>query len=288
MSQVDNDQVTNDDIADIAGQLELEAEVETPETPVETDKPAPAKEEPEAPETPEGDTPPEGEKPEGEDTPDAPAAEEKKPEDTPDEEAARKERNRQFYEARQQERQTQQRQIEHKINEAYQPQTVDELTQSYIDQGYDEFQASMLARDERREQQSQINEGRAQVAELNMQIETEAVQVMHEYPVFDPKSEKYDKAFADKASELYNKAANVVTDPKTGFVVKTNLTPYEFYKELAEMRGSGVSQAQVAAQAAAQAQMAAVAPTTSTVPVVHENTEDKQAAALEAALGAVR
>lgn len=285
MSEQDNDQVipTNDDVQnapavdtdDIASQLVLEpAEVseEKPETkPAEdnaekVEEAAPVEESEVKPTEPE--------------TPDEKPAE---PQET------EAERNRRFYEERQQ----QKRQVEQTIDQTYQPQPVDELTQHFIDQGYDEFQAQMLARDEVRNQRDQINEARTEVAELNMQIETEAVQVMHDFPVFNPGTPErpnplYDKDFADKASELYMKAANAVVDPRTGLVVQTSLTPYTFYKQLADMRNSGVSQAQVKAQKAAEQQMAAVAPPVSNAPVVNKSKEDEQADGLAAALDAVR
>jgi hypothetical protein len=254
MPEEGNNQDDSDFVAELA-----EASKENPET-VEGEQPKPAEEPKEGLEVetstkPKTEEPPEGEKPNDE------------PQKSPEElEAERKERNRQFYEQRQAERQQKQRQIERTVDSQYQPQTMAELTNKFMEQGYDEFQAQMLARDERREQQAQINEARTQIAELNMQIETEAVQVMHDFPVFDPTRKEYDKDFAEKASQLYVRAASPVTDPKTGLVIQANMTPYQFYQHLAEMRGSGVSQAQVKAQTAVQQQMAAVTPQSSVAP----------------------
>lgn len=186
------------------------------------------------------------------------------------------------------EREANKRVIEQSIDRAYQPQLVDELTNAFIEQGYTQFEAEMLARDERRNQQSQIQEARTQIAELNMQVETEAIQVMHEFPVFDPNSDSYDKDFAGRASALYERAADVQYDPKTNVIVSSKITPYQFYKELAEMRDSGVSQASIKAQKAAEQQLAAVAPQSSAAPMVNESAEQKQASGLERALNDVR
>lgn len=220
--------------------------------------------------------------PQEEAKPTVPEAE--KPEDLVDEqpvetEAERKQR---FYEMRKAGKEERQ-ELERSISQQYQPQPADELTRQFTEQGYTEFEAEMLARDEVRNQRDQINSERTQVAELNMQINTEAVQVMHDYPVFDPKSSDYDKDFAKRASDMYNRAAGVKVDPRTGAVISTNLTPYNFYKELAEMRGSGVSQAQVSAQRAAEQQMASVAPPSSTAPVITASKEDAEASRMSAA-----
>jgi hypothetical protein len=200
-----------------------------------------------------------------------------------DDEKERKRHNYEMAQRRIQERESQKRQVEQTIDQAYQPQPVDQLTQYFMDQGADQFQAEMLARDEVRNQRDQINTVRTQVAELNMQIETEAVQVMHDFPVFDPNSSEYDPDFANKASAMYQKAAGVQVDPRTGVVISTNQTPYTFYKELAEMRQHGMSKAQIAAQKAAEQQMASVAPPTSSAPVVNKSKDDEEADRVRAA-----
>lgn len=211
--------------------------------------------------------------------------EEQKPEDA---ETERKRHNYEMAQKRIQERETQKRQVEQTLDQHYKPQAMDELTQKYLDQGYDEFQAQLLARDERRDQQAQLNEDRATVAELNAQRDSEAYLVMQDFPVFNPNSPDYDKGFADKAYQLYALAADEVTDPKSGLVVSSRVMPYNFYKELADMRGSGISQAQIKAQKAAEAQMASVQAPPSNAPPIQQSAEDKQASSLEAALNAVR
>src|ERR1044072_394318 len=235
-----------------------------------TDDDAEQPQEPEVPETPE--------------QPEEPAKPEAKEEPEADEDLERRRRN---YEQMQQRLQEKQRkEAEQQFNRAYQPQPVDELTKKYIDEGYDEFQAKMLANEERRDQQAQINQARTEVAELNMQIETESVQIMHEFPIFDPNSEEYkqDKGqFAKKAAELYHRAAGVQTDKKTGLVISAAVIPYDFYKDLAELRNAGLSQAQIKAQKAAEAQLAAAAPPMSSTARVNKSDEDAQADRLRAA-----
>jgi hypothetical protein len=202
------------------------------------------------------------------------------PEEPVETEAERKQR---FYEMRQQQKREQKELVEKSINQAYQPQPADELTKQFMEQGYSQFEAEMKADNERRNQAEQIREARSQITELNSRMNVESVQVMHDYPVFDPTSPDYDKDFADKASAMYARAAGVQTDPKTGLVVSANLTPYNFYKELEEVRGSGLTKAQVQGQRAAEQQMASVAPPTSSVPQIEKTSEDAQAERLRAA-----
>lgn len=197
------------------------------------------------------------------------------------------ERNRKAYEMRQEEKR-QRQQIERQMDNVYQPQPVDELTQAYIDQGYDERQAQMYARDDVRAQREQIAEARAQVAELNMQINSEAMQVLHEFPEFDPNSPKYDKEFAEMATQKWRRESGSQTDPRTGFVVQTNLMPYDFYKDLHDIHTMGNSRAQMTAQRNLEQQMNSVAPSTSTVVTKAKSKEDKEADELAEALRNVR
>lgn len=272
MSEQDTNQANPTD--DFASQLELE-----PEQPEEAEQPEtkPGEETPESVEETETPADPvEQPKPEDVEKP----SDEEQPEEPQETEA---ERNRRFYEMRQQAK----REAERAITQTYQPQAKDELVQRFKDEGYDDFQASLLADNERRNQETQINAAKTEVAELNMQIESESLQVMHDYPIFDPKSPEYDKDFADKASALYHRAAGLQVDKQTGLIVNATETPYKFYKDLADMRSSGLSKAQMAAQRAAEQQMAAAAPPSSTVVQRDMSPEDKQAADLAAAFDKV-
>lgn len=184
--------------------------------------------------------------------------------ETPQETEA--ERSQRFYEMRQEQKRSRE-QVEKAVNQNYQPQPVDQLTQHFVDQGYDEFQANMLAREEVRSQRESIAEARAEVAELNSKLVSESVQVMHDFPVFDPKSSEYDEGFAKLASDMYMRAANPVTDPKTGAIVQTNLMPHDFYKELHTMRTMSASKAEAKAKKAVSQQIASVSPQSSSAPI---------------------
>lgn len=254
-------------------QLDLDENVEKSEE-------KPAEDEAKAEESKEEETKPAEEPKED---PEAPKPEEETP--VEDEETERKRHNAEMAQRRIQEREK--RQIEQTLSQAYQPQAADQLTQAFIEQGYNQFEAEMLARDERRSQQAQIQEARTQIAELNMQIETEAIQVMSDFPEFNPKSDTYDQDFATQASALYERTADVQTDPKTGVIVGSKITPYDFFKQLHDMRTSGMSRAQVQGQKAAEKQMAAVAPPTSAAPQTNVSKEEKEAKELNDAFDLV-
>lgn len=195
-----------------------------------------------------------------------------KPEPTPKEEQETEaERNRRYYEQRQ-EAKRQRQVLEQQVSETYKPQPVDELTQHYIDQGYDEFQAQVLARDEVRTQKEQISEARAEVAELNLQINSEAMQVLHDFPEFDPGTPDkpnplYEKDLAERARARYEQYAKPVIDPRTGLIVQTNLTPYDFFKEEHQTWNSGRAKAEVKAQRNVEEQLASATPPSSSAPI---------------------
>lgn len=206
--------------------------------------------------------------------------------DQPEETEA--ERNQRFYELRQAQKAVKEREVGQQIDQHYQPQSADDLKQRYLDQGLDEFQAEVLARSDASEQRARMAEAREQVVTLNANLNQEAIQVIHDFPVFDPDSPEYDQAFAEKAASLYKAAAAQTVDDKSGVVVSTNIMPYQFYKDLADLRTAGLSQAQIKAQRAAEQQMAAVTPPSSTAPVAPPvSEEDKRAQALENAFNNV-
>lgn len=166
--------------------------------------------------------------------------------------------------------------VEETVNATYQPQSVDELKQKYIDQGHDEFQATMLAREEVRDQESDISKARAERAELNANLAVEATEVLNTISWLNPKDkESYDKASSDAAVDLYDQLCltrdtntEVVGDdgkpiPGTGQVIGASMTPKQFYGMLDKIRSSGTETARISAQKAAEEQLAAVAPPSS-------------------------
>ncbi len=166
--------------------------------------------------------------------------------------------------------------VEATVNATYQPQTVDELKQKYIDEGHDEFQATMLAREEVRDQEADISKARAERAELNANLAVEATEVLNTFGWLNPKdAANYDKDSSDAAVDLYDQlcltrdenTAQTGDDgkpiPGTGQIIGATMTPKAFYGLLDKIRSSGSETARVAAQKAAEEQLAAVAPPSS-------------------------
>lgn len=156
------------------------------------------------------------------------------------------------------------KQVEASINAAYQPQPVDELTQAYMDEGYDNFQAQILARETVRDQQAQISEARAEIAELNAGLATEAMEVVSTIDWLNPNKGKgvYDQESSDAASQLYEQLC-ISKDERTGQIIEAKMSPMQFYSLMDNIRSSGSETARLSAQKAAEEQLAAVAPQTS-------------------------
>ncbi len=172
-------------------------------------------------------------------------------------------------EARKEQLQTEIRQLVAKRNElraevtdvnskVYAPQSPEEL----VDQGMD----PAMARVEALEQRTQMAEFNAHVADLNANLNIEALQVMADYPVFNPDAPEYDKALADKARQVYEKAAAVQTDPNTGLIIQANALPYEIYKAFAEAAQSGTQRGAINGQIAAEKNLAAADPVPTSAP----------------------
>jgi hypothetical protein len=162
--------------------------------------------------------------------------------------------------------------IEARVDEVYQPEAVDDLKQKYLDKGHTEFEASMLAREEQREQELDIAKARGERAELNSTLAIESTEVMATIDWLNPqKKDAYDKKSSDAAIQLYDELCitrddntNIVGPddkqiPGTGQIIGASMTPKQFYGLMDTIRSSGVETATLAGQKAAEEQMAAVA-----------------------------
>lgn len=192
------------------------------------------------------------------------------------------------------------KQVEAVIDKAYQPQAHDELKQQYVDQGYDDFQADILARETRRDQQAQINEARAEIAELNAGLSTDAMEVVSTIDWLNPTKGEgiYDATAANAASQLYQNLCIVRDDntaqrdaqgnliPGTGQIIEAKMAPSTFYHLMDQIRSSGSETSRVSALKAAEAQMAAVAPPSSNTNRREAAFESKSAAEMRAELQA--
>lgn len=141
---------------------------------------------------------------------------------------------------------------------AYPVQSAQEL----IDQGVD----PAIARVEALEQRAQLTEYTNYVADLNATVNTEALQVMADYPEFDPKSPTYNEALATRASAMYQQVAQIQRDPQTGYISQAAVTPYNIFKAFAETAAAGAQSGVVRGQKSAEKMLAAAETTSSSAP----------------------
>ena len=151
-------------------------------------------------------------------------------------------------EARKQALQTEIRELVSKRNElrgeveqtnakAYRTETPEEL----IEQGLSPEEAE----NEALKQEIQMREFNTHVADLNATLNIESLQVMQDFPVFDPDSDQFDGDLSARVRGLYEKAAQPTVDKKTGLVIKSNLAPYEFYKAFADTHESSGTKSRI-------------------------------------------
>lgn len=149
-------------------------------------------------------------------------------------------------------------QVEQANSQAYRTQPVAEL----VDQGMEETAAELEAL----QQQVQMQEYNNYVSDLNATLNTEALQVMSDFPVFDPESSEYNETLANEARQVYLEAAKPQTDPKTGLLVQANASPYKIYQSFARVHQSGSQSGELSGQVAAEKNLAAADTPSSTAP----------------------
>jgi len=142
-----------------------------------------------------------------------------------------------------------QRQVEQLTAQNYKPATVAELQE----QGLDETDAKLEAM----RQEQTIDKYNQHVVELTNDLNMESMQVLYDFPVFNPESKDYDADFAKMASEQYMEVSGIQTDPKTGQIVNANVLPYKFYETLSKIHERGAQRGQISGKRAAEKQLAA-------------------------------
>lgn len=143
-------------------------------------------------------------------------------------------------------------------SQVYRTETKEEL----VNQGMDENAAAI----EELTQKQQMSEFNARVTDMNANLNIESLQVLADFPVFDPTAPEYDADLATRAKAVYEKAAQIQVDPKTGLVVNLNVLPYDIYKAFAETYSGGVSSGQVKGQKSTEKMMASAEPKSSAAP----------------------
>lgn len=141
---------------------------------------------------------------------------------------------------------------------AYRAQTAAELEDAGMD--------PTLARVEALEQEQKLSAFNNHVSNLNANLNVESLQVMADFPVFDPTSDSYDKGLATRARDVFLSAAKIQTDPKTGLIIQANVSPYNIYKAFADTHSAGAQTGKVTGQKSAEKMLANAETTPSSAP----------------------
>ena len=142
-----------------------------------------------------------------------------------------------------------QKRIEQLNAQVYKPLTVEQLQE----QGMEETDAKIEAM----RQENAVKEYNSHVVELTNDLNMESMQVLYDFPVFNPESKEYDADFAKMAADQYMEVSGIQTDPKTGSIVQANVLPYKFYETLSKIHERGAQRGQISGKRAAEKQLAA-------------------------------
>lgn len=142
--------------------------------------------------------------------------------------------------------------------EVYAAQTAEELVEAGVDPGEARIQAM--------EQREQLRDFNQHVADVNANLNIEAVQVMMDYPIFDPNSTEFNADLSKRAKAVYESVAKMEIDPKTKLTINVAALPYNIYKAFAETYASGTSGGKVDGQRSAEKMLANAEPTGSAKP----------------------
>jgi len=237
MNDEHNDDFNEDDIPDapLLDDDHSSQDTDTPvETPEDTGTESDTEDKPESPdkeETPEGEQPPaEGEKPDKQ--PDA-------------EETAKQERQQQnamMAERRIAERNRTRQEVAQQLDSVYGPKTAEQLE----DEGLEPQQAQIQALREEMAYERQ----RSTIAELNAGMQSDAVNAMNDFPVFNEKSPDYDPEFTAMVQQQYQVAARLQTDDN-GIILNAEVPLYDYYQSMNKIYNRGSSKGSSQGQAEA-------------------------------------
>lgn len=197
-------------------------------------------------------------KAETEDQPSEEAPQEEQPSDEPVEETPAEEQPRGKAEERKQQlnaeirdlvaqRNALKQEVEKTNAETYAPASVEDL----VDQGMSELEAKVEAM----RQSQEIDKFNNQVVEAQLTLESESSRVLRDFPMFDPSNEdSYQPEVAQKAAELLQQ--NLITDPNTGQVIGSHISPYKLYETIAAAHQVSSVQGQIKAQKATETMLA--------------------------------
>lgn len=140
-----------------------------------------------------------------------------------------------------QDRQRVKQNVANKVDEVYGPKTKDQL----VKEGLTPEQAEVQALRE----EVAFNNRKAQIAEMNATLNMEAVNVMNEFPVFNPnRPDEYDENFTKQVQDAYAIAARLQTD-ENGIVLNAEVPLYDFYQRMANIYSRGATKGSQQGQA---------------------------------------
>lgn len=137
-------------------------------------------------------------------------------------------------------------QVEQMNSQVYQPASEQELQE----QGFSPEMAAIEAMKQERELERYNN----QVAEAQLTLSSEASRALQDFPQFDAESPEYNPQLAAQVDELLG--ANIVTDPNTGQVIGSRVSPYKLYQSFANAMKVSAAQGQVDGQRSTERMLA--------------------------------
>lgn len=159
--------------------------------------------------------------------------------------------------------------------EAYDVKTASDLADE-INPETGENYTSVEAKVEAMQQANAIAQYNADVADKQFVLGQESLQVMQDFPIFNPDSDSFDEELAVDAARLLE--ANLIRDNNVpeigpdgkpsgkGLIIGSNVSPYTLYKTLARASGTSAVKGQIKGQSAAEKQLANVDAPTSAAP----------------------
>lgn len=142
-----------------------------------------------------------------------------------------------------------------------------ETPEELVEKGVDPIEARFQAQ----EQKEALREYNTKVADLNQNINIESLQIMADFPMYNPgtaaePNPDFNENLSELAKETYNKAAGIEVDENTKLIVNANLMPYEVYKSFADAYAMGTQAGTIKGEQAADKNEAAADTPSSAAP----------------------
>ena len=131
-----------------------------------------------------------------------------------------------------QDRQRVKQNVANKVDEVYGPKTKEQL----VKEGLTPEQAEVQSLRE----EVAFNTRKTEIAELNANLQMQAVNVTNDFPMFNPKSPDYDEDFTKQVQEAYTVAARLQAD-ENGIVLNAEVPLYDFYQRMAGIYSRGAT-----------------------------------------------